>query len=69
MKHDHMIETLAPNGSYHSLYAGSLPRRARRRQDFADVHVSNPFSEAIAEDNIAVAQQVARELVIGKCLP
>ena len=38
----------------------------RRRQNFADAHVSHLFSEAIPEDSIAVAQQVARELVKGK---
>jgi hypothetical protein len=31
--------------------------------------VSHQFSEVIAEDSIAVAQQVARELVKGTCLP
>ena len=63
MEHDHMIEALATNGSNHSLYIGSLPRRARCRQDFADAHVSHLFSEVIAKDPIAVPQQVTRELV------
>ena len=48
---------------------GSLPRRARCRQNFADAHVSHLFSEVLAEDGIAVAQQVTRELVKGKGLP
>lgn len=69
MAHDHMIETLAPNGTNHSLYIGSLPRRARCRQNFADAHVSHLFPEVLAKDSIAVAQQVARECVKGKCLP
>jgi hypothetical protein len=64
-----MIEARAPNGSYHSLYIGSLPRRARCRQNFADAQASHLFSEVIAEDPIAVAQQVARKLVKGKSLP
>src|ERR1700693_5507263 len=67
MEHDHMIEALATNAD-HSLYIGSLPRRARCRQDFADAHALHLFSEVIAEDSIAVAQQVARELVKGKSL-
>ena len=50
-------------------HIGSLPRRARCRQHFADAHVSHLFSEVLAKDGIAVAQQVARELVGGKCLP
>src|SRR6267143_542006 len=69
MEHDHMIEALATNGSNNPLYIGSLPRRARRRQNFADTRVSHPFSEVIAKDSIAVPQQVARELSKGKCLP
>ena len=45
-----------------------LPRRGRCRQDFANDHVSHVFSEVIAKDRIAVAQEVARELGKGKCL-
>ena len=69
MEHDHMIETLAPNGTDHPLHIGSLPRGSRCRQHFADTHVSHLLSEIIAEDSIAVAKQVARELVKGKCVP
>src|SRR5215831_13237277 len=68
MERDHVIEALATNGSDHPLYIGSLPRRARCRHDFADTHVSHLFPEVIAEDRIAVAQQVARELGKGKGL-
>ena len=64
-----MIEALASNGSNHSLYIGSLPRRARCRQDFTNAHVSHLFSEVITKDPIAVPQQVTRELVKGECLP
>ena len=69
MQHDYMIEALAPNGTNHPLHIGSLPRRTRRGQDFVDAHVPHLSSECIAEDRITVAQQVARELVKGKCLP
>ena len=69
MEHDYMIEAFAPNRSNHSLHIGSLPRGARRGQNFADAHVSHLFSELIAKDGIAVAQQVTRELVEGECLP
>jgi len=64
-----VIEALATNGSNHSLDMGSLPRRARCRQDFADTHISHLFSEFSAENSIAVAQQVARRLGEGKGLP
>src|SRR6516225_3793083 len=69
MQHDHMIETLTANGSNHSLDIGSLPRRARCRKDFGDAHISHLFSEVSAENSIAVAQQVARELGKRKGLP
>ena len=69
MEHDHVIEALTANGSDHSLDIGSLPRRARCRQDFADAHVSHLFSEVSAENRIAVAQQVARKLGEGKGFP
>ena len=48
---------------------GSLPRGARHGENFADAHVSHLSSEFIAEDSIAVAQQVARQLVKGKGFP
>ncbi len=64
-----MIEALATNGSNHSLYIGSLPRRPWCRQDFANAHVSHLFSEVVAKDLIAVSQHVTRGLVKGKCLP
>ena len=52
----------------HSLDIGSLPRRARCRQDLADAHISQLFSEIMAENGIAVAQQVAGKLSEGKGL-
>ena len=58
MEHDHMIEALTANRSNHSLDIGSLPRRARCRQNFADAHIPHLYSEVVAEDRIAVAQQV-----------
>jgi hypothetical protein len=66
MEHDDMIEALAANRSNHSFYIGSLPRRPRCGQNFADAHVSHLFSEVIAQNRIAVAQQVAPELGKGK---
>jgi len=51
------------------LHVGSLPRGARRGQHLANAHVAHLFPEGIAEDGIAVAQQVTRELVQGEGLP
>jgi hypothetical protein len=36
MEHDQMIEAPASNGADHAFYIGTLPRRARCRQNFAD---------------------------------
>jgi hypothetical protein len=46
---------------------GLSARGAWCRHDFADAQVSHLFSEVIAEDSIAVAEQVTREPVKGKC--
>src|SRR5215469_16773044 len=69
MEHDYMVQALPPNGTNHSLDVGSLPRGARRGQHFMDTHVSHLSSALIAEDSIAVAEEIAREMFEGKCLP
>ena len=62
-----MIEALAANGANRPFDIGSLPRRARCRQNFADAHASHMFSEVIAKNSVSVAEQEARELLKGKC--
>src|SRR5712691_2709976 len=69
MEHDHMIKALPPNGTNHPLDVGSLPRGARCRQHFVDAHVTHLSSECIAEDRIAVAQEITWELVKRKGFP
>ena len=64
-----MVKALAPNRTNHPLHIGPLPRRSRGGQHFVDAHVSHLFSEVLAEDGIAVAQHVARDMVEGKGLP
>jgi hypothetical protein len=61
MEHNHMVQALPPNGTNHPLNVSSLPGGARCAQHFVDAHASHLFSEVIAEDGIAIAQQVARE--------
>ena len=51
--HDRGIRGESTN---HPPNIGSLPRRARSRQSFANAHVSLLFSEVIAKDSITVAQ-------------
>src|SRR6516225_1550888 len=65
IEHEHMVQALAPSGTDDALDVGPLPEGSRGAQNFVDTHVSHLFSEGIAEDSIAVAQQVARELVKG----
>ena len=69
MEHNHMIEALATNGSNHPLYIGSLPRRARCRQNFTDAHVSHLFSEISRFSRGTVSSGMGMELQVlrGKC--
>ena len=66
MEHEHMVQALAPNRTNDALDVGPLPGGSRGAQHFVDTQVSHLSPEGIAEDNIAVAQQVARRLVKGK---
>src|SRR5437867_2320510 len=65
MEYDHMIEAFATNGANHPLDVGSLPRRARCRQDFANAQVSHVFSEVIAKDRIAAAQHIFADTALS----
>ena len=38
VRHDDVIEALAPQGADQALHGRILPRRTRRRQDFVEVH-------------------------------
>src|SRR5215472_16119214 len=69
MEHDHMVQTLAPKGTNHSLYIRPLPRRSRCGQNFLDAHVCDLPLEFLPEDGVAIAQQVARDLLKRKRLP
>jgi len=60
-----MVEALAPNRTNHPFHVGSLPGRTRRRQHLLYAHVSDLFCEVLAENRIAISQQVAWGLVKG----
>ena len=66
MEHEHMVQALAPNRTNDALDVGPLPGGSRGAQHFVDTHVSHLSPEGIAEDTIAVAQQVARKLIKGE---
>ncbi len=69
MERDHMVQAFPPKETNHPLDVGALPGGARRGQNFVDAHVLHLVSEFRAEDGIAIAQQITRELVEGKGLP
>jgi hypothetical protein len=61
-----MVQALSPNRTNDSLNIRPLPRGSRGRKDFLDSHVGYLSAEVTAEDGIAIAEQVAGELVKGK---
>ena len=65
MEHEHMVQALAPNRTNDALDVGSLPGGSRGGQDFLDSHVGCLATEISAEDGVAIAEQIARELVKG----
>ena len=66
MEHEHMVQALAPNRTNDALDVGSLPGGSRGGQDFLDSHIGCLAPEISAEDGVAIAEQIARELVKGK---
>src|SRR4051795_8271030 len=55
---DHVIEALAANGSDHAFHVCALPRRPRRREHLLDAHRIHLLDEVVAEDSIAIPEQV-----------
>jgi hypothetical protein len=60
VEHGHVVQALAPNRTDDALDVGPLPGRSRGAQHSVDTQVSHLSPEGIAEDGIAVAQQIAR---------
>jgi hypothetical protein len=67
-EHDHVIETLSPDGPNDSFDVRILPRTTRRTDDFFDAHRLDPSDELAAVDPISIAEQVARSFVPRECL-
>ena len=63
-----LVQTLPTYRSDQTFSEGILPRAARSRQDFFDVHACNSLTEVVSIDPVAVTQQVARRCVLGKGL-
>src|SRR4030095_7339346 len=51
---NNVVQTLAPNRSYHALYVCPLPGRSWRRQHFPDAHFLDLSGEIVAEDAIPI---------------
>jgi hypothetical protein len=66
VEHELMVQAVAPDRTNHALDVGPLPGGSRGAQHFLDAHVSHLSPEGIAEDSIAVPQQIARKLIKGE---
>ena len=51
---DHVVETLAPQGSDQSLRIWILPRAGRTGDDLPDAHAGDPAPEHVAVDRVAI---------------
>ena len=56
--HDHIIQTLTPNGSDKALHIGTLPRRARCAEDLLDSQTFDSPSKYIAIDTVPIALEI-----------
>lgn len=59
VEHDHVIQTLSADGSDQASNVCPLPWRPRSGQHVLDAHRLDLFNELVAEDAIAVAQEIA----------
>src|SRR5215471_6616851 len=64
-----MIQAFPPNGSDQPLDISPLPRRSRSGQHLLNVHVPDLAAELVAEDFVAVSQQIPWDLLKRKRLP
>lgn len=65
-QHDHVIQTLAPDGAHQPFRKRVLPRTLRRRQHFSDAHVAEAIPETFAIDLVPVSYQVGWCRVFGE---
>ena len=65
-EHDHVVETLAPEGSEQSLRIRILPRAGRTGDNLADAHAGDPAPEHVAVDGVAIPHQPSRRRVVRK---
>jgi hypothetical protein len=65
---DHVVQTLAPNGSDHALDVGILPWTERARHDLGDPKAGDPLAHAVVVDAVPVSEQSSWCGVIGERL-
>jgi hypothetical protein len=62
---EHVVETLAPDGTDQALGERILPGAVRRREDFGDPHALDAVAELLAIHPVTVAQEVGGRRVAG----
>jgi len=67
VEHDDMIEHVSPDAANDPLAVRILPRALRGYLDLFDAHGLCPLLKNIAVDAVAVAEQIARRFLPGKC--
>ena len=67
-KYDHMIQTLAANGSDDALDVGILPRLERTRDDLGDAKTRDPPTHGVIVDAVMIAEEPTWGGVIRKRL-
>ncbi len=65
---DDVVETLPPYRSHEAFSKWILPRRSRCREDFVDAEALDATAELVAENAVAVAEQVLGRRVLGERL-
>src|SRR5215468_9952459 len=67
-KHDYVVQTLSADGADQSLHESILPRAARRRDHFLDLHSRHSPPKLLAVDLVTISQQEPRSSLIWKSL-
>src|SRR3954464_12401159 len=69
IQNDDVIQALAANRADHAFDIRPLPGRAWGRQDLFDAHGLHLVDKVLAEDAVAIPQEIAGSRVPGKRLP
>ena len=68
-EHDHVVQALTANCSDEAFQLGSPPRRAWSSENLLEAQGLHLLSEVIAEDAVAISQEVAWRSVPRESLP